>query len=463
MGELGYQVACGCEVWEESSPSRVFGSPSLLPETPQTTPAGQVLKQGDDAAQAPEEPYAQSAAAAVEGRQRTLSHRSLSFEDSRAAAADPEGVQHHAEDPIRRCGLCGSCAESMTTVTLSPSEEQVLTLSARVAQLEEQLAASEAAKEAAVRLANELIARLTVCEQELERALQEAGEASAARMMRRQLEARLACADARWEVSLQETQELGATLAIRERELEQALEEVGEAAAARMLRRHLESRLQRTEARWEAARKEADELSARLVVCEEELQKAIDEAGEAAAARMLRRHLESRLARAEAHLEETRLEAAEAKSRLAERESETQRAIEVAVEAAAADRIRLQTKLSVLEKGLAELCSCPLTLQPFYKPVLGSDGQTYERRAIRAWLRDKQTSPISRAPMHMFDLRGNRLAANLSEFYHREILNSTVEPDEDDDDSEDEYSEEIDSEADADEDNEEAVDFDLFG
>lgn len=42
---------------------------------------------------------------------------------------------------------------------------------------------------------------------------------------------------------------------------------------------------------------------------------------------------------------------------------------------------------------------CPITKNIFYDPVIGSDGQTYERQAIEEWLKKNQTSPISRKPM----------------------------------------------------------------
>jgi Mg-chelatase subunit ChlD len=53
---------------------------------------------------------------------------------------------------------------------------------------------------------------------------------------------------------------------------------------------------------------------------------------------------------------------------------------------------------------------CPITLTLMTEPVIGDDGQTYERSAIEHWLSDPRNqgrSPITRAPMRMDSLRTN--------------------------------------------------------
>ena len=54
---------------------------------------------------------------------------------------------------------------------------------------------------------------------------------------------------------------------------------------------------------------------------------------------------------------------------------------------------------------------CPIThnlLTDLIDPVIDIDGYTYERSAIENWLRDNGTSPITRKPMQISDLRPNR-------------------------------------------------------
>lgn len=50
---------------------------------------------------------------------------------------------------------------------------------------------------------------------------------------------------------------------------------------------------------------------------------------------------------------------------------------------------------------------CPITTTLMTDPVLGSDGHSYERSAITEWLTHHQTSPITRAPMTIADLKPN--------------------------------------------------------
>jgi hypothetical protein len=53
--------------------------------------------------------------------------------------------------------------------------------------------------------------------------------------------------------------------------------------------------------------------------------------------------------------------------------------------------------------------ACPLTRQLMRDPVVASDGYTYERAAIEAWMESRAVSPITRAP-----LPGRELVPNLT-------------------------------------------------
>lgn len=67
-----------------------------------------------------------------------------------------------------------------------------------------------------------------------------------------------------------------------------------------------------------------------------------------------------------------------------------------------------------LLQDISEELRCPLTLARFRHPVVASDGNTYERAAIRRWARRQPTSgsPLTREPLegHMCE---NRLAAKV--------------------------------------------------
>lgn len=66
------------------------------------------------------------------------------------------------------------------------------------------------------------------------------------------------------------------------------------------------------------------------------------------------------------------------------------------------------SKLEQMFKVLAEVATCPITLQSVQRPMLAPDGQSYEQRAISKWLRVKGVSPVTRDPMRMCQLLRNR-------------------------------------------------------
>lgn len=51
---------------------------------------------------------------------------------------------------------------------------------------------------------------------------------------------------------------------------------------------------------------------------------------------------------------------------------------------------------------------CPITQELMEDPVIDPDGNSYERSAIENWLRTNTTSPITRQPLQIADLRPNR-------------------------------------------------------
>lgn len=56
---------------------------------------------------------------------------------------------------------------------------------------------------------------------------------------------------------------------------------------------------------------------------------------------------------------------------------------------------------------------CPITHQLFNDPVLAEDGHTYERDAIVQWIQKHGTSPVTRQPLNINQLRSNCTIKNL--------------------------------------------------
>lgn len=56
---------------------------------------------------------------------------------------------------------------------------------------------------------------------------------------------------------------------------------------------------------------------------------------------------------------------------------------------------------------------CPITLDIMLHPAIDPDGNTYERRAIRSWVRRNGNSPLTRNKMNMKQLRDNNALENL--------------------------------------------------
>jgi hypothetical protein len=64
---------------------------------------------------------------------------------------------------------------------------------------------------------------------------------------------------------------------------------------------------------------------------------------------------------------------------------------------------------------------CPITHELMVDPVIDPDGNSYERHAIEDWLRQNNTSPITRVPLNATDLRPNRALKTAIDEYRQSI------------------------------------------
>ena len=59
---------------------------------------------------------------------------------------------------------------------------------------------------------------------------------------------------------------------------------------------------------------------------------------------------------------------------------------------------------------------CPITQMPMIDPLLAADGHSYERQSILRWLEQRQTSPVTGAPLgHTFLTPNHALRAVITE------------------------------------------------
>ncbi|CAF1560197.1 unnamed protein product [Rotaria sordida] len=61
--------------------------------------------------------------------------------------------------------------------------------------------------------------------------------------------------------------------------------------------------------------------------------------------------------------------------------------------------------LKRIENVSADELVCPITFERFHDPVIAGDGHIYERAEIIRWIREKGTSPLTREPLHLKDIR----------------------------------------------------------
>ncbi|CAF1044488.1 unnamed protein product [Didymodactylos carnosus] len=64
---------------------------------------------------------------------------------------------------------------------------------------------------------------------------------------------------------------------------------------------------------------------------------------------------------------------------------------------------------------------CPITLELFHNPVLAEDGHTYEEQAIIDWINKNGTSPITRQPLSVEQLRPNYAIKKMIETFERSV------------------------------------------
>ena len=64
-------------------------------------------------------------------------------------------------------------------------------------------------------------------------------------------------------------------------------------------------------------------------------------------------------------------------------------------------------------EGYPEEFYCPVCCDLMTDPVVDTNGNTYERNAIETWIHTNATSPITRQPLTLIDLRPNRTLKNM--------------------------------------------------
>lgn len=69
---------------------------------------------------------------------------------------------------------------------------------------------------------------------------------------------------------------------------------------------------------------------------------------------------------------------------------------------------------------MTKYLECPITHEIMQDPVIGSDGYTYEREAIKKWLQDHHSSPMNKLCMVAESLLPNRLVKSIIN-NHQEI------------------------------------------
>jgi hypothetical protein len=97
--------------------------------------------------------------------------------------------------------------------------------------------------------------------------------------------------------------------------------------------------------------------------------------------------------------------------------AELERRLEQELEAARMREASLEQTLKQRSDALSHLVICPITHEPMVDPVSAADGQTYERRAIEAWIKKGTVpiSPLTGEPLEDLTLRPNFLAKALAQ------------------------------------------------
>ncbi len=69
---------------------------------------------------------------------------------------------------------------------------------------------------------------------------------------------------------------------------------------------------------------------------------------------------------------------------------------------------------------------CPITLDAYRDPVLAGDGHIYERTAIVRWIQQQGTSPLTREPLNLKDLRSEENITQMCRPYRSHSVKYTV-------------------------------------
>ena len=73
---------------------------------------------------------------------------------------------------------------------------------------------------------------------------------------------------------------------------------------------------------------------------------------------------------------------------------------------------------------------CPITHNIMSEPYVDNEGNSYEEVAIKQWLMNNNTSPITRSPLRVSDLKLNRsLREAIQAFLNPGNVNAQIEPD----------------------------------
>ena len=67
---------------------------------------------------------------------------------------------------------------------------------------------------------------------------------------------------------------------------------------------------------------------------------------------------------------------------------------------------------------------CPISLDTMRDPVLCEDGHTYERASISQWLAANPTSPTTRQPMSLANIRPNYALRTAIDRWYRQVSQS---------------------------------------
>ncbi len=79
-----------------------------------------------------------------------------------------------------------------------------------------------------------------------------------------------------------------------------------------------------------------------------------------------------------------------------------------------------------MSQDIPQAYICPITFDLMNDPVSDSDGNSYEKTAIHQWILEHRTSPITRIPMSIHDLRPNRALKDIIDQYKTQNTNQSL-------------------------------------